>query len=61
MMMDIFGGLMSGAAFAEEVNDQYKHLKEPQNVGHWFLVFKQDVFLDRGATKVGHGMQKTRE
>ncbi|KAL2858532.1 Malate/L-lactate dehydrogenase [Aspergillus pseudoustus] len=48
MMMDIFGGVMSGAAFAGEVNDQYKDLERPQNVGHWFLVFRSEVFLDGG-------------
>lgn len=48
MMMDIFGGVMSGAAFAGEVKDQYKNLEEPQNVGHWFMVFKPDLFLDDG-------------
>lgn len=45
MMMDIFGELMSGAAFAGGVNDQYKDLKETRNVGHWFMVFRPDVFL----------------
>nr|POF14357.1 l-sulfolactate dehydrogenase [Quercus suber] len=46
MMMDIFGGLLTGAAFAGGVNDQFKNLKNPQNVGHWFMVFKPAVFLD---------------
>lgn len=48
MMMDIFGGLMSGAASAGGVNDQYKNMHEPQNVGHWFLVFRPELFLDDG-------------
>ena len=48
MMMDIFSGVMSGSAFAGGVNDQYKNLEEPQNVGHWFLVFRPEVFLDGG-------------
>ncbi|OIW25719.1 malate/L-lactate dehydrogenase [Coniochaeta ligniaria NRRL 30616] len=48
MMMDIFGGLMSGASFAGGVNDQYKNLEEAQDVGHWFLVFRPDVFLEGG-------------
>ena len=39
---------MSGAAFAGGVNDQYKNLREPQNVGHWFLVFRPELFLDGG-------------
>lgn len=48
MMMDIFAGVMSGSAFAGNVNDQYKNLQEPQNVGHWFLVFRPEVFLEGG-------------
>lgn len=46
MMMDIFGGLLTGASFAGGVNDQYKYLDKPQGVGHWFLVFKPEIFLD---------------
>lgn len=46
MMMDLFGGVMSGASFAGRVNDQYKNMDEPQGVGHWFMVFNPDVFLD---------------
>jgi LDH2 family malate/lactate/ureidoglycolate dehydrogenase len=46
IMMDIFGGLMSGASFAGEVKDQYKNMSDPQGVGHWFMVFKPDLFLD---------------
>lgn len=45
MMMDIFGGLLTGASFAGEVNDQYKNTTEPQGVGHWFMVFKPEMFL----------------
>ncbi|KAE8383305.1 Malate/L-lactate dehydrogenase [Aspergillus bertholletiae] len=48
MMMDIFAGVMSGSAFAGGVNDQYKEMGKPQGVGHWFLVFRPDVFLDGG-------------
>jgi LDH2 family malate/lactate/ureidoglycolate dehydrogenase len=46
MMMDIFGGLLTGASFAGEVRDQYKVADRPQGVGHWFMVFKPDLFLD---------------
>jgi LDH2 family malate/lactate/ureidoglycolate dehydrogenase len=46
MMMDIFGGLITGASFAGGVRDQYKEVDKPQGVGHWFLVFKPDMFLD---------------
>src|SRR5437588_571389 len=36
MMMDIFGGVLSGAGYAGEVADQYKVFDRPQNVGHFF-------------------------
>ncbi|KAL2213481.1 malate dehydrogenase [Sarocladium strictum] len=51
MMMDIFGGVMSGSAFAGDVNDQYKVMDKPQDVGHWFLVFRPEVFLDGGVAE----------
>ncbi|QKX63292.1 uncharacterized protein TRUGW13939_10461 [Talaromyces rugulosus] len=46
MMMDIFGGLLTASSFAGGVNDQYKNTTEPQGVGHWFMVFKPEMFLD---------------
>ena len=56
LMMDLFGGLMSGAAFAGGVNDQYKDLEEPQNVGHWFLVFRPELFLKGGMKELRERM-----
>lgn len=46
MMMDIFGGLLTGASFAGNVKDQYKVSEKNQGVGHWFMVFKPDMFLE---------------
>jgi LDH2 family malate/lactate/ureidoglycolate dehydrogenase len=45
MMMDIFGGVISGAAFAGMVADQYKAYDRPQDVGHFFLAMKPDLFV----------------
>ena len=56
MMMDIFAGVMSGSAFAGGVNDQYNNLQDPQNVGHWFVVFRPDVFLDGGVEELKQRM-----
>jgi LDH2 family malate/lactate/ureidoglycolate dehydrogenase len=44
MLMDIFGGVLSGAAIAGDVGDQYKD-RRPQNVGHFFLAMKPDLFV----------------
>ncbi len=46
MLMDIFGGLLTGSSFAGDVNDQYKELNKTQGLGHWFMVFKPEMFLD---------------
>jgi LDH2 family malate/lactate/ureidoglycolate dehydrogenase len=45
MLMDIFGGLISGASFAGNVGDQYKRFDAPQDVGHFFLAMKPDLFV----------------
>jgi LDH2 family malate/lactate/ureidoglycolate dehydrogenase len=45
MLMDILGGVISGAAFAGDVADQYKDYERSQNVGHFFLAIKPDLFL----------------
>ena len=46
MMIDIFGGLLTGSAFGGDVKDQYKDFDTPQGVGHWFMVFRPEMFLD---------------
>jgi LDH2 family malate/lactate/ureidoglycolate dehydrogenase len=45
MLMDIFGGVLSGAAYAGNVADQYKVFDRPQDVGHFFLAMKPDLFV----------------
>jgi len=45
MLMDILGGVISGAGFAGGVADQYKVYDRPQNVGHFFLALKPDLFI----------------
>jgi LDH2 family malate/lactate/ureidoglycolate dehydrogenase len=45
MMMDVFGGVISGAAFAGTVGDQYKAFDRPQDVGHFFLAMRPNLFV----------------
>src|SRR4051812_42501972 len=45
MLMDIFGGVLSGAAYAGDVGDQYKAFDRPQDVGHFFLAMRPDLFV----------------
>ena len=48
MFMDIFGGVISGANFGGDVGDQYKAMDRPQDVGHFFLAMKPDLFVPDG-------------
>jgi LDH2 family malate/lactate/ureidoglycolate dehydrogenase len=47
MLMDILGGVLTGAAFAGDVGDQYKVFERPQDVGHFFLTLKPDLFVSQ--------------
>lgn len=56
MMMDIFGGLFTGARFAGDVGNQYKDFDRPQGVGHLFVAFRPDLFCPRDeiAARMAH-------
>jgi LDH2 family malate/lactate/ureidoglycolate dehydrogenase len=43
--MDIFGGVISGANFGGDVGDQYKTFDRGQDVGHFFLAMKPNLFV----------------
>ncbi len=45
MFMDIFGGVLSGANFGGDVGDQYKAFDRAQDVGHFFLAMKPNLFI----------------
>ncbi len=45
MLMDIFGGVISGAGFGGEVADQYKVFDRSQDVGHFFLAMRANLFV----------------
>ncbi|WP_420394152.1 Ldh family oxidoreductase [Acuticoccus sp.] len=45
MLMDIFGGVLSGAAFAGNVGNPHTSFDRPQDVGHLFVCFRPDLFM----------------
>jgi LDH2 family malate/lactate/ureidoglycolate dehydrogenase len=47
MLMDIMGGVISGAACAGDVGNQFLDYDRPQNVGHFFLAMKPDLFIPK--------------
>jgi LDH2 family malate/lactate/ureidoglycolate dehydrogenase len=49
MLMEIFGGLFSGAAFAGQVANLFQDFSKPQDVGHFFLAIRPDLFMSMDA------------
>ncbi len=47
MLMDILGGVITGAGCAGDVGNQFLDYDRPQNVGHFFLAMKPDLFVSR--------------
>ena len=45
MLMEILSGVMTGAAFAGDVKNPHTDLSGAQNVGHFFMAIKPDLFM----------------
>lgn len=45
MLMDVLCGVLTGAAFAGGVADQYKVFDRPQNVGHFLMALRPGLFM----------------
>src|SRR3546814_11596157 len=45
MLMDILGGVISGAGSSGGVRNQFLDYDEPQNVGPFFLALTPDLFI----------------
>jgi LDH2 family malate/lactate/ureidoglycolate dehydrogenase len=45
MLMDVMGGVVAGAGYAGGVGNQFTDYDRPQDVGHFFLVVKPDLFV----------------
>ena len=51
MMMDIFGGVFSGSAFAGDVTNHTTEFTKPQDVGHFMMAIKPDLFVSESEFK----------
>lgn len=47
LMVELFSGLLSGAAIGNDVGSMYKDMDRKQNVGHFFCLLHLDAFLNR--------------
>src|SRR5580693_7392359 len=47
MLMDVMGGVISGAAFGGGVRNHFEEYDKPQNVGHFIMAMRPDLFVSR--------------
>jgi LDH2 family malate/lactate/ureidoglycolate dehydrogenase len=47
MLMDVMGGVISGAAFGGDVRNHFEDYEAPQNVGHFVMAMRPDLFVSR--------------
>ena len=45
-MVELFSGVLSGAAVGSDVGSMYKHMDREQNVGHFFCLLDVAAFVD---------------
>lgn len=45
MSIDILAGVLTGAGYGPEVKNMYNNWREPQNVGHFFILFDISRFM----------------
>jgi len=45
-MVELFCGVLSGAAVGNEIGSMYKDMDRPQNVGHYFCLIDVAAFID---------------
>jgi LDH2 family malate/lactate/ureidoglycolate dehydrogenase len=48
LMVEMFSGILSGAAIGPEVGSMYTNTARPQNVGHFFMVIDISAFMEPG-------------
>jgi LDH2 family malate/lactate/ureidoglycolate dehydrogenase len=45
-MVEVFSGVLAGAAVGSEIGSMYKHMDRPQDVGHFFCLFDVAALMD---------------
>jgi len=47
MMVDILAGLLSGSGYGKNVHSMYKDMKNPADVGHFFICINIEAFMPK--------------
>ena len=57
-MVDILSGVLTGGNHAGRVKDPFDDFSGPQNIGHLFIVFKSNLFVNNYQTRIQDNIKR---
>jgi len=60
-MVDILSGVLTGGNHAGKVKDPFDDFSGPQNVGHLFIVFKANLFINNYIKRIKENIKKVKK
>ena len=60
-MVDILSGVFTGAAYGGKVGDPFEDFSKPQNVGHMFLAFKHNIFVNNFTDRMKENIKSVKK
>ena len=60
-MVDILSGVLTGSAHSGKVKDPFDDFTGPQNVGHFFLVLKHNIFINNYLNRIKENIKNVKK
>ena len=60
-MVDILSGVLTGASHGGKTKDPFDDFSGPQNIGHLFIVFKSNLFLNNYAERIKQNIKRVKK
>ena len=60
-MVDILSGVLTGASHRGKVKDPFEDFSGPQNIGHLFIVFKSNLFLNNYTKRIKQNIKRVKK
>ena len=60
-MVDILSGVLTGSAHSGRVKDPFDDFSGPQNVGHFFIVLKHNIFIKDYIKKIRQNIESVKK
>ncbi len=60
-MVDILSGVLTGASHGGKAKDPFDDFSGPQNIGHLFIVFKSNLFLNNYTSRIKQNIKMVKK